>query len=64
MEDTVSPTNKQVYVADTAPAVSVNPAITLPGFRIGKPQLSIVENTYPTNFGDLSEPDATAYSRG
>lgn len=63
MEDTVSPTNKQVYVADTAPAVSVNPAITLPGFRIGKPQLSIAENTYPTNFGDISSPEMDTYSR-
>jgi hypothetical protein len=41
----------------------VNPAITLPGFRIGKPQLSIVENTYPTNFGDISSPEMDTYSR-
>ena len=62
MEDTVSGANEQVYVADTAPAVSVNPAITLPGFRIGKPKLSIVENTYP-NFGDISSSEADTYSR-
>ena len=63
MEDTVSGSDTQIYVPDTDPSISVNPAITLPGFRIGKPSLRIVENTYPTNFGDISSPEADTYSR-
>ena len=35
----------------------------LPGFRIGKSEMHIIERAYPTNFGDLAEPEATDYSR-
>ena len=63
MEDTVSGTDAQVYVADAEPSISVNPAITLPGFRIGKPSLRVAEHTYPTNFGDISKPKTDTYSR-
>ena len=48
---------------DPEDAVTINPDITLPGFKIGKPELRIVERPYPTDFGDLSEPEATDYSR-
>ena len=37
--------------------------ITLPGFKVGKPSMEIAANTYPTNFSDLAEPEANAYSR-
>lgn len=63
MEDTVSADDKQIYVADGNGGINLNPQITLPGFRVGKPVMHVAANTYPTNFGDLSEPDATAYSR-
>jgi hypothetical protein len=63
MEDTVAAADAQVYVPDPEDAVTINPDITLPGFKIGKPELRIVERPYPTDFGDLSEPEATDYSR-
>jgi hypothetical protein len=64
MEDTVSATDAQVYVPDAENGgVTLNRDITLPGFKVGKPELHVIERAYPTNFGDLAEPDATDYSR-
>jgi hypothetical protein len=63
MEDTVAAADSQVYVADVDGGVTLNPDITLPGFKVGKPEMRVVSRPYPTNFGDLSEPDATDYSR-
>jgi len=63
MEDTVAAADAQIYVPDPEDAVTINPDITLPGFKIGKPELRIVERPYPSDFGDLSEPEATDYSR-
>jgi len=63
MEDTVSGDDKQIYVPDTDGGINLNPQITLPGFTVGKPTMRIAPNIYPTNFGDLAEPEATAYSR-
>src|SRR5262245_18534335 len=63
MEDTVSGADKQTYVPDPNGAVAINPDITLPGFRVGKPVMHITSRAYPTNFGDLTESDATPYSR-
>ena len=58
-EDTVGTTAAQYYVPDAIP-VTVNPKITIPGFRIGTPRLEIVPNAYPTNFGDLTS-DGTEF---
>lgn len=63
MEDTLAGAAEQVYVADGATPVMVDPVITLPGFRVGKPTMRITTNTYPTNFGDLSVGEADPYSR-
>jgi hypothetical protein len=63
MEDTVSGADKQVYLPDAEGGVTVDPEITLPGFKVGEPQMRVASNTYPTNFGDLAEPEATPYSR-
>ncbi len=63
MEDTLSADDRQIYVSDFAGGVNLNPQITLPGFHVGRPAMSITANAYPTNFGDLAEPEATAYSR-
>ena len=41
MEDSVSGAGKQVYVPDGAPGVSLDPQITLPGFRVGKPTMAV-----------------------
>jgi hypothetical protein len=63
MEDTVSGQQEQVFVPDGDRPVMLDPIITLPGFTVGAPTMSIVANTYPTNFGDLSAPKAETYSR-
>ncbi len=63
MEDTLAGANAQIYVPDTEGGVTINPNITLPGFKVGKPEMRVVAKPYPTNFGDLSEPEATDYSR-
>lgn len=61
-EDTTNSSGSQVYSLDT-PAVTLNPAITLPGFRIGEPSLTVADNLYSTNFGDISVGEADSYSR-
>lgn len=61
-EDTTNGDTRQIYVPDK-PAVTLNPYITLPGFKIGRPQLRIIENLYPTNFGDQTVAEQEAYSR-
>lgn len=62
IEDSVSGTGEFVYVPDSVP-VTLNPAITLPGFRVGTPSLRVADNGYPTNFGDLTVGPADKYSR-
>jgi hypothetical protein len=56
MEDTISGIDKQVYVPDPNGTITINPDITLPGFRVGAPVMHIAANTYPTDFGDLTAP--------
>ena len=63
MEDTLAGADAQIYVPDAEGGVTINPNITLPGFKVGKPEMRVVSKPYPTNFGDLSEPEATDYSR-
>jgi hypothetical protein len=50
------------YVADTNP-ITINEAMTLPGYIIGAPTLVISEKSYPTNFGDTRLEQAETYSR-
>ena len=61
-EDNVASMVDQVYVPDKIP-VTINPAITLPGFKIGQAQLEFVANAYPTNFGDITSSGTDTYSR-
>jgi len=63
MEDTLAGAAEQTYVADGKHPVIIDPVITLPGFKVGKPTMQITTKTYPTNFGDLSKPKAEPYSR-
>src|SRR5262245_25270212 len=44
MEDTLAAADAQVYVPDPKDAVTINPDITLPDFKIGKPDLRILSN--------------------
>ena len=63
MEDSLSPIQQQVFVPDGERPVMLDPVITLPGFTIGEPSMSIAANTYPTTFGHLADSDAETYSR-
>lgn len=65
MEDTVRTEKEQVYIPDTkSPApMALSSRISLPGYDIGKPELQIEAFPYPTNFGDISQPDSSAYAR-
>ena len=61
-EDSLAGSQAQIYVPDANP-ITLNPDVLMPGFRIGKPQIVVVDKPYATNFGDLSEPDVPSYSR-
>lgn len=61
-EDSSKSARDLAYVPDQD-GVSVNPALELPGFAIGKPALKALPSTYPTNFGDPREPARSAFSR-
>ena len=65
MEDTLHGEKEMVYVPDgKSPApMSLSARISMPGFDIGKPALAVGGFPYPTNFGDTTQPDSTAYSR-
>ena len=63
MEDTLAGAADQIYVPDGEEPVKINPIITLPGFSVGAPTLSVTTNTYPTDFGDPTVPEAEPYSR-
>ncbi|MBM3543568.1 MAG: hypothetical protein FJX44_03540 [Alphaproteobacteria bacterium] len=63
MEDSTSDINDAVYVPDGKHSVVMDPEITLPGFKVGKPEMKITTNIYPTNFGYLTQPEDDAYSR-
>jgi len=63
MEDTIASEDTQIYVPDPSNSLGLDPQITLPGFKVGKPEMRIVSNTYPTNFGDLAVPQGATYSR-
>lgn len=65
MEDTLHGEEELVYIPDNkSPApMALSARISMPGYDIGTPQLSVQAFPYPTNFGDLSQPNASAYSR-
>jgi hypothetical protein len=60
IEDQESTAERLIYEVDE---VSMNPNMKLPGFNIGKPTLTILNQPYPTAFGDLANPKAEPYSR-
>ncbi len=61
-EDNAVGAARQVYVPDEI-AVSMNPEMTLPGYILGEPTLTIAARAYPTNFGDTSLTELEPYSR-
>lgn len=60
IEDADRTSDDLVYVLDE---VKINPDITLPGYTLGAPRLDIADKPYPTNFGDLNDPEIAPYSR-
>lgn len=62
IEDSVSAASAQVFTPDLR-AITVNPELSLPGYRIAAPRMNIADYTYPTDFGDLSAANAESYSR-
>ncbi len=51
-----------VFSLDDKP-LTLNPDIRLPGYTVGKSHARVTAKSYATNFGDLSEPAETPYSR-
>jgi len=64
IEDSTYDASRLVYVPDTTtPPISMDPAINLPGYRLGTPTLTVSDFRYPTNFGDTSVSAKDPYSR-
>lgn len=62
IENSVSASSAQQFVPDGR-AITINPQLSLPGYRFSEPQMRIADYTYPTDFGDLSAANAESYSR-
>lgn len=60
-EDSSADATKVVFVPDRDP-IALSEDITIPGWDIGEASLTVVDNRYPTNFGDPRYEDIT-YSR-
>jgi len=63
LEDSIYDVTRLVYAPDGENSVILDSGITLPGYTVGQPSMGVTQNRYPTNFGDLSEPDEETYSR-
>ncbi len=61
-EDNSAGATKQIFVPDTN-AITLNPEMTLPGYILGSPTLSVESKAYPTNFGDTNLTELEPYSR-
>jgi Neurotransmitter-gated ion-channel transmembrane region len=61
-EDNSAGAAKQVFVPDVN-AITLNPDLTLPGYILGKPTLTVSSKPYPTNFGDTRLTELEPYSR-
>lgn len=62
IEDNAHDATKVVYELDQD-AVQVNPNLSLPGYILGKPELRLSTEPYPTNFGDTREGERPSYAR-
>jgi hypothetical protein len=61
-EDNSAGSDTQIFVPDDE-AVTLNPQMSLPGYVIGTPTLTIASKPYPTNFGDTRLSAHEPYSR-
>lgn len=62
LEDIDQDNRELEFVPDTG-GVGINDELTIPGFEIGTPTLTVVLHQYPTRFGDLTAPPNPEYSR-
>jgi hypothetical protein len=63
-EDSVSDTTEMTYELDGPTAIGMNPAMVLPGYLLGQPELVLEATPYPTDFGDARSAERPSYSRG
>jgi hypothetical protein len=61
-EDNSAGAATQIFVPDENP-ITLNPEMTLPGYLLGTPTLTISSKPYPTNFGDTRLTELEPYSR-
>jgi hypothetical protein len=61
-EDQLSEASQMRYVLDAEP-IMLDPQITIPGFNIGQPTISVEDMYYATNFGNLNSREDDVYSR-
>lgn len=61
-EDTSESAQDFQYQLDSK-AITINPNLQLPGFKLGEPIIQVASKKYPTNFGDLREKSEQTYSR-
>jgi hypothetical protein len=52
MEDTSADASEVVYAPDLEDPISISDDLVIPGWEIGEPTLSVIDNQYDTNFGD------------
>lgn len=62
LEDAEQGAEALQYMADEKP-LTLNPEIKLPGYRIEDARVVVRDKHYATAFGNLAEPDESAYSR-
>ncbi len=62
LEDSSADSTQLVFAPDVEDPVSISDDLVIPGWEIGDPKLTVVDNQYDTNFGDPRYGDLT-YSR-
>ena len=63
-EDKRNDSSRVEFVPDANPiAVNDSGSMSIPGYVLGSPSLTVVAHKYPTNFGDISAKAGTPYSR-
>ena len=55
---TGSNSDKQIYIPDDDP-IALSENLLIPGWDVGEPTLTVVDNSYETNFGDPRSGDQT-----
>ena len=62
LEDQRSEAGQLAYVLDNNP-IAIDPQVTVPGYVIGDPSITVSDIQYSSNFGDLTSRENDVYSR-